>query len=262
VARQMLVFVIGAAGAGKSTFTSSFRDWLRSQEVPSFTVNLDPAVEELEYDPDVDVREYVFTRNIMERYSLGPNGAIIASMDILLEYVSEIDERVKKLGEGYILVDTPGQMEIFTFRRSGKYLVESLCTEERICAIVFVCDSVIIEKASDLVAQLLSAASVFYRFTLPMVAILNKVDVVPPPEREKITRWTDDPQELERELLEEHFFGREVYLSISGLIESIPIIPTSARTGHGLDKVYIRLQGIFRGGEDYERTTSLTEDLF
>jgi len=47
-------------------------------------INLDPGVEELPYTPQTDVREYVNVRDVMRRYGLGPNGALIKSIDTLL----------------------------------------------------------------------------------------------------------------------------------------------------------------------------------
>jgi len=255
---QFLVYVMGPAGAGKSTFTAAFRDWLASQETPASCVNMDPAVENLEYLPDVDVREYVYTREIMEKYALGPNGAIIASMDLLLEHLSEIDARIGELGDGYILIDTPGQMEIFAFRKSGKYLVDLLC-EKRRCATVFLSDAVIIDRPGDLISQLLMSASIFHRFTLPQVNVVNKVDLLSPPERERLIGWIRHPERLDSDIEQEKYFIRSMYQSIREYMELLPLIPVSAKRATGFSELYVSLHGIYMGGEDYERTTWLVE---
>lgn len=255
---QFLVFIVGPAGAGKSTFTAAFRDWLASQETPASCVNMDPAVENLEYLPDVDIREYVYTREVMEKYSLGPNGAIIASMDLILEHLPHLDARLKELGEGYVLIDTPGQMEIFAFRKSGKYLVDMLC-EKRRCATVFISDAVIIDRPGDLISQLLMSASIFHRFTLPQVNIVNKMDLLSPPERERVIGWIRHPERLENDIVVEKYFIRNMYHSIREYMELIPLVPVSAKRAEGFDELYVSLHGIYMGGEDYERTTSLIE---
>ncbi len=69
-------------------------------------INLDPGVEELPYTPQIDVREYVNVRDVMRRYGLGPNGALIKSIDMLLQYKDLIKEKIGKMDADYIMVDT------------------------------------------------------------------------------------------------------------------------------------------------------------
>jgi GTPase SAR1 family protein len=46
------IFLIGTASSGKSTLTSALADWLKENEQSVATVNLDPAVISLPYEPD------------------------------------------------------------------------------------------------------------------------------------------------------------------------------------------------------------------
>jgi hypothetical protein len=43
-------------------------------EISVITVNLDPGVQKLPYNPHVDVRDYVTLEEVMEKHKLGPNG--------------------------------------------------------------------------------------------------------------------------------------------------------------------------------------------
>ena len=121
-----LAFVVGMAGSGKSFLTGSFAEWLREQEQDVITVNLDPGAVELPYEPDVDVRAYVTVEEVMEKYGLGPNGAMIAAADMIATYVKELEAEVSGLGPDIAIVDTPGQMEVFAFRPSGLFIVHGL----------------------------------------------------------------------------------------------------------------------------------------
>ena len=78
---RLFVYVLGPAGAGKSSFTAIFSEWLINEGGIALLVNLDPATSYLPYTPDVDIRMYVDARDVMKKYNLGPNGAIIASTD-------------------------------------------------------------------------------------------------------------------------------------------------------------------------------------
>lgn len=261
---HFMVFVIGPAGSGKSTFTSSFRDWLVPQNVPVTILNMDPAVEELAYLPDIDIREYVFVRNIQEKYKLGPNGAIIASVDLSVEYLGEINSQVEESPEGYVLVDTPGQMEIFMYRQSGEIITSMLCGSGRRCAAVVVLDSTIATSPSDFISQVFLAASSYYRLNLPMVALINKIDLLSQEERERLEDWISDIVSLE-----EHFlwtrasrlstFTSSVLRLLHDFMQIVPFIPVSAKTGENFETVYFFLQQIYMGGEDFELPEKLRE---
>jgi hypothetical protein len=54
---------------------------MNSLEYDVITMNLDPGVVRLPYSPDIDVRQFVDYNDIVDRYELGPNGALIVAMD-------------------------------------------------------------------------------------------------------------------------------------------------------------------------------------
>lgn len=255
---RMLTYVIGPAGSGKSTFTASFKDWLVPQNVPVTTLNLDPAVEDLAYLPDIDIREYVFVRNVQEKYKLGPNGAIIASVDLSVEYLDEISRQISEAPEGYVLVDTPGQMEIFTYRQSGEIITRTLCEEsDRRCAAVVILDATIAVSPSDFISQVFLAASSFYRLNLPMIALINKIDLLPEGEREKLEEWISNITSLEEHLLWTQSsrlsaFTSSVLRVLHDFMQLVPFVPVSSKTAENFEAVYYLLQQIFMGGEDFE----------
>jgi len=46
----------------------------------------------------------------MDTYSLGPNGGLIYCMEYLLDNISWLDERIKRLKTNYVIFDCPGQV--------------------------------------------------------------------------------------------------------------------------------------------------------
>ncbi|HDD34144.1 MAG TPA: GTPase [Thermofilaceae archaeon] len=259
------VFVVGPAGSGKSTFVAAFADWLMGNEIPYVTVNLDPAAEYVPYVPDVDVREYVTARQVMEEYALGPNGAIIASVDLLMNYLANLrDEIEESAAEGYVLVDTPGQMEVFAFRRSGVEVVRELSGERS--GVTFIVDACISKSASSFASQIFLASSVYYRFRMPQLNVLNKTDLLSMEELENMVNWVNNPQalvtELERELRgEERLMMIGMLKAIQGFMESFSTYFISSKLVKGFDDVYAELQRIFRGGEDFEVPEYLRGDF-
>ncbi len=52
------IFVTGTAGSGKTLLTSRLLEWYHNNDVSPISINLDPGVSSLPYDPDIDVRDF------------------------------------------------------------------------------------------------------------------------------------------------------------------------------------------------------------
>src|ERR1051325_5022042 len=104
------IYFVGTAGAGKSNLAGAMRDWCTQHSVDAINVNLDPGVEKLPYEPDVDVRDWVNLREVMKTHGLGPNGAQIAACDMIALQGKEILTALEDFKSDYVLVDTPGQI--------------------------------------------------------------------------------------------------------------------------------------------------------
>ncbi len=119
------IYFVGTAGSGKSTLVKAYRDWLDSNGVDAITINLDPGVDMLPYDADVDIREWIALDEVMGEFNLGPNGAQIVAADLMAVNIGKMKEVVDDLSTTYALVDTPGQLELFAFRESSKAIVDA-----------------------------------------------------------------------------------------------------------------------------------------
>ena len=135
-----LVFIIGTAGSGKSLLTAAFNEWLKLSKQNVITVNLDPGVLTLPYTPEIDIRDYIKIEQLMEQYELGPNGALIMAADLIAEETDRLGDEIASFRPDIVLIDTPGQMELFAFRASGPYIASELTKEPK--AIIYLFDSV------------------------------------------------------------------------------------------------------------------------
>ena len=135
------IYFIGTAGSGKSLMVATFQGWLGDQGLDSIIVNMDPGAENLAYTPEVDVRDWIKLEEVMDEYGLGPNGAQVMCADLIALNVNEITEVLEKYRTNYIFFDTPGQLELFTFRESSRAIVEAFGKEDSF--IVFLMDSVL-----------------------------------------------------------------------------------------------------------------------
>ena len=248
-----IVFVIGTAGSGKSLFTAAFSEWLKMAKQDVAVVNLDPGVIKLPYSPDVDIRNYVDVGNLMEKYELGPNGALILAADLIADEMENVTKDVEAANADLVLVDTPGQMELFAFRASGPYIVNELTKEPK--ALVYLFDSVFSVNPLNYVSNMFLSAAVYNRFFQPQIHVLSKCDLLPKKEVEKITDWSANPHALESAINqlegEKRLFSRNMIHAISSLGMKFMLMPVSAKTNEGLNNVNTILERILTGGEKY-----------
>jgi GTPase SAR1 family protein len=248
-----IAFIIGTAGSGKSLLTAAFSEWLKMSKQDVAVVNLDPGTLKLPYSPDVDIRNYVDIGNLMEKYGLGPNGALIMAADLIADEIENISKDIEDANADIVLVDTPGQMELFAFRASGPYIVNALTREPK--AMVYLFDAVFSINPFNYVSNMFLSAAVYNRFFQPQVHLLSKCDLLPKKEVERITDWAANPRALENsiEQLEgtKRLFSRNIMHAISQLGLKFLLIPVSAKTNEGLINFNITLERILTGGEKY-----------
>lgn len=248
------VFIVGTAGSGKTTLVESFAEWLENNQYDVAIMNLDPAVEYVPYVPDIDVRDLVSARELMRKYRLGPNASIIAAIDMLAIRSQELRNQIMDLGANYVLIDTPGQMELFAFRNVGSVLVSRLGAD-RSC-VVFVMDSTQARTPSGFVSSMLLSLSAQFRFRMPQVNVLNKVDLLEDKVLEQLLEWSEELDSLRQSLIGEGGLEAELSIKLSEVINAVGTvpkpIPVSAKSGEGLDALYRALHSIYVGGSDYD----------
>jgi GTPase SAR1 family protein len=249
-----VVFIIGTAGSGKSLFTAALSDWLKMSKQDVAVVNLDPGALKLPYSPDVDVRNYVDVGNLMEKYELGPNGALIMAADLIADEIENISRDIEAADADLILIDTPGQMELFAFRASGPYIVNELTKEPK--AIVYLFDAVFSINPLNYVSNMFLSAAVYNRFFQPQVHILSKCDLIPKEEVETIVNWSANPMALESSIEQKlegtkRLFSRGMMRAINQIGMKFLLIPVSAKTNEGLTNINTTLERILTQGEKY-----------
>lgn len=248
-----MVFIIGTAGSGKSLFTATFAEWLKMAKQDVAVVNLDPGVLRLPYSPDVDIRNYIDVGNLMEKYELGPNGALILAADLIADEIENVTRDVDSTNADIVLVDTPGQMELFAFRASGPYIVNELTKEPK--ALVYLFDSVFSANPLNYVSNMFLSAAVYNRFFTPQVHVLSKCDLLPKKEVDKITDWSANPMALEDAIEQtegmKRLFSRNMMRAITQLGLKFMLIPISAKTNQGMNNFNTVIERILTGGEKY-----------
>jgi GTPase SAR1 family protein len=173
---------MGPAGAGKSTFCSALIQHLQTTRRSCFYVNLDPAAESFNYEPDLDIRELITLEDVMEEMELGPNGGLIYCFEFLLQNLDFLSQALDPLSEEYLIIfDMPGQIELYTHIPLLPSLVQYLSRQGplniNLCAAYLLESTFVIDKAKFF-AGTLSAMSAMLMLEMPHVNILSKMDQV------------------------------------------------------------------------------------
>ena len=196
-----VLFVVGTAGAGKSSLVTSFQRWSRFLETEVIAVNLDPGAERVHYDAEFDVRELISLAEVMDEYDLGPNGAQILAADLVAAQAEEVAEQLHSISGELIVVDTPGQVELFAFREASSHLIEQLGKDQ--AAIIYLFDPMLSRSPSGFVSQMLLSSIVEFRLGLPTKNFLSKSDLLQPDDLERIIEWSQRLEILEFALYQE-----------------------------------------------------------
>lgn len=249
-----VIFVAGTAGSGKSLLSSKIHEYYTRNGAFTAILNLDPGVISLPYTPDIDIRDFVDIVSIMKQYDLGPNGALMMANDLIASKIDDIQQEADNVNPDYLIVDTPGQIELFAYRTSGPYFVNNFNAEQK--SALFLYDGALVTTAINFVSMALLATSIRLRLGLPTINILTKTDLIAGKISE-ILRWTTNVKLLEAAISAES--DGDTYVLVTNILRSLNIsgfaqglIPISNATGEGLVTLEASLSRILNLGEEIE----------
>jgi len=174
--------------------------------------------------------------------------------DLIAGEIGTLKKEIEELEPDILIVDTPGQIELFAFRVSGPYIAQAISNEPK--AIVYLFDSVFSSNPLNFVSNLLLSAAVYTRFLLPQLHVLSKCDLLHESDLNSIVEWSENPEALAL-AINEDLKGTKRLLSqrmaevIHDLDLCFPLIPVSAKTYEGLIEMNGALERIFTGGEKF-----------
>jgi GTPase SAR1 family protein len=248
------IFVSGTAGSGKSLLSSKLYDYYTKNGAFTSILNLDPGVENLPYSCEIDVRDFVDIVSIMQQYDLGPNGALVMAADLIASKIDDIRNEVNRVNPDYLIVDTPGQIELFAYRSSGRFIIENITSEEK--TNIFLFDGALITSPVNFVSIALLATSIRLRLNLPTVNVLTKMDLIGA-NLKNILHWSTSLSTLENAIAKDA--DGDTYtlttnilrgLNLSGFAQGL--IPISNVTGDGFVNLEGALSRILNLGEEVE----------
>ncbi|KAH8105343.1 XPA-binding protein 1 [Cristinia sonorae] len=191
--KPMVIITIGMAGAGKSTFVQQINSYLHARDSPPYILNLDPAVANVPFEPNIDIRDTINYSEVMKqsvalspcwfyavKYNLGPNGGILTALNLFTTKFDQVLNLVEKRAEtvDYVILDTPGQIEIFTWSASGAIITDAVASSLP-TVVAYIIDTPRTTAPATFMSNMLYACSILYKTKLPFILVFNKTDVQP-----------------------------------------------------------------------------------
>ncbi len=244
---------------------------LHGKKAPPYVINLDPAVLHAPFQSNIDIRDSVNYKEVMKQYNLGPNGGILTSLNLFATKVDQVINLLEKRTAPdpakpdrkpieHILVDTPGQIEVFVWSASGTILLESLASSFP-TVIAYIIDTPRTSSTSTFMSNMLYACSILYKTKLPMILVFNKADVKDPSfAKEWMTDYDAFQAALQQDERSNAFGGAEsgdgmgmgsgymgsLVNSMSMMLEEfyshLSVVGVSSMMGTGIDEFFAAVQ--------------------
>lgn len=171
--------VIGPPGSGKTTYCNGMGEFMTRLGRQVSLINLDPANDLVPYVPAIDISELITLEEVMDKLKLGPNGGLIYCMEYLEKNIDWLIEKLKKIPkQHYILMDFPGQVELYTHHNSVRNILSALLKLDHRLAAVHLVDSHYCSDPGKFIAVLLTSLSAMLQVELPHVNVLSKADLI------------------------------------------------------------------------------------
>eukprot|EP00128_Syssomonas_multiformis_P009068 Colp12_sorted_trinity150504_noHs@8663 len=235
-----VLLVMGMAGSGKTTLMQRLNSHAHAMKKTPYILNLDPAVRNIPFGSNVDIQDTVNYKEVMKQYNLGPNGAILTSLNLFATRFDQVLDLLEKRAAetDYVMVDTPGQIEIFTWSASGAIITEALAASFP-TIIVYVVDTPRCSNPVSFMSNMLYACSILYKTKLPMIVVFNKTDIV---SHEFAVEWMQDFEALQAALNQDPTYmsslTRSMSLVLDEFYETLKVVGVSAVTGEGVEDFF------------------------
>lgn len=241
-----VIFCIGMAGSGKTTFMQRLNSHIHSKKQIPYVINLDPAVLKVPFGANIDIRDSIKYKKVMEEYNLGPNGAIVTSLNLFSTKIDQViklvDKKQDKISD--VIIDTPGQIECFIWSASGSIITEAFASSYP-TVIAYIVDTPRTTSPTTFMSNMLYACSILYKTKLSMIVVFNKTDVQ---SCEFAKEWMSDFESFQMAVQKDQQENQEqssgymsslvnsMSLMLEEFYSNLDVVGVSSYTGQGFDE--------------------------
>ena len=135
----------------------------------------------------------------------------------------------------YVLVDTPGQIEVFNWSASGTIITDSFASTYP-TVLLYIIDSVRCTNPVTFMSNMLYACSLYYKSKLPIILVFNKTDVQ---DNGYAIEWMNNLEEFEEAIRSSSSYMSDLSTQMARALEEfytkLKTVGVSSLTGSGFD---------------------------
>jgi len=261
---RFVQLVMGPAGVGKSSYCKTMQDHCAATNRVLHVANLDPACESFEYNAAFDVRDLVNLDEVMEQYGYGPNGGLVHCMEYLLQNSEWLQNELDDFGDDdYILLDCPGQVELYSHLPIMHNLAKQLVQWGYSTVAVYLLDALYVLEPSKFISGCLLSLSCMLQLELPHINVITKCDMA---DREQIERILEYEGAAQIGALDTNVTGklRGLTQAMSAVVDDYMLVSfclLDITDEDSIEEVLYRTDHAIQYGEDLEPKEPRDEDL-
>jgi len=157
----------------------------------------------------------------------------------------------------YMILDTPGQIEIFTWSASGAIITDAVSSSFP-TVVAYIIDTPRTTAPATFMSNMLYACSILYKTKLPFILVFNKTDVASP---EPMLEWMRDFEAFQAALASDSHRdtdGEPTYMNslmnsmslmLDEFYKELKAVPVSSFTGAGVPQFF---EAVEKAREEYE----------
>ena len=176
--------IIGAPGSGKTTYIKTMKEFYSKCGRKTLSINLDPANDNKNSIFDIDIRQLINLEDVEKNLKLGPNGSFLYCINFLNDNISWLEQQInqeKYLDYFYYLIDTPGQIEIFTvspeFKNICDYMTNQKKLNIKLCCVNLI-ECINMCDMPKYIFSIFSVLNSMINLALPQVNFISKCDLL------------------------------------------------------------------------------------
>ncbi|XP_049849764.1 GPN-loop GTPase 3-like isoform X2 [Schistocerca gregaria] len=230
-------------------------------------VNLDPAAEQFTYPCSIDISELITVEDVMTELDYGPNGGLLYCLEYLVQNMSWLRDKLEDHEEDYLIIDCPGQIELYTHAPVMKAIVDFLTKQmgyKIVC--LYLLDANFLNEAAKFISGTLICLAAMIQFEQPHINLITKVDLLgKKAENEIMEKYYDANvemiiSELHKTTPEKFYALNEAFAQVIDDWSLVQFVPLNIQDEESIANVLAHIDNATQYGENEEPKEPIWKD--